>query len=509
MNRKRIAIAGFQHETNTFAPGRAGVHEFTIADSWPGLLRGDALINDTRDLNIPISGAIATAENHDLELLPILWCAAEPSGPVTSEAYEWIVADILTAIADADALDGIYLDLHGAMVTERYDDGEAELLRRLRSGPAADIPIAISLDLHANLSNALAQHATLVSIFRSYPHLDMAATGARCMQRLIKVLEGNPTHNAFRQSPFLVPLHAQYTEQQPCKQLYRQLRVTADETQREYLELAMGFSAADIADCGPSIIAAAPTEERAQALADEMQQAFVDSEVQFDTGLHSATQAVQIALANDTEKPIVIADVQDNAGAGGTADTTGLLQALIDQRASAAVIGVICDAEVAELAHAHGTGRSFRAALGAKSGLPGHKPVTAQWQVMALSDGQITYSGEMYGGVTASIGKCCLLSVCDEQTDVQVVVSSCRTQCLDQALFTHLGITLQHKRIIVVKSTVHFRADFETLAARVINAAAPGAFECDLATVNYRHLRDGLRLGPLGKPFNSRIKSTE
>jgi len=168
-------------------------------------------------------------------------------------------------------------------------------------------------------------------------------------------------------------------------------------------------------------------------------------------------------------------------------------------------LGVLCGPEVAGLAHASGVGSVIRAALGAKSGLPDIVPVDALWRVQALSGGRIPYSGEMYGGVTAEIGPSCLLRLHEHSAEIQVVVSSCRTQCLDQALFCHFGVDLTRQKIIVLKSTVHFRADFEPLASVIINAAATGAFVCDLSALDYQNLRSGVRQGPLGTPFVRRV----
>jgi microcystin degradation protein MlrC len=395
------------------------------------------------------------------------------------------------------------------MVTQQHDDGEAELLRRLRAGPASDIPIAVSLDLHANLSARFVERCDVITIYRTYPHLDMALTGTRCMQRLLRCLNGEKLHHAFRQSSYLVPLHAQFTGAEPCQMLYEQVRQLADENRHEYLELAMGFTAADIADCGPSVVASAPTAERAAVLADTMIERFEQAEPVFDTRLYRPDRAVRQAMqisGQQVEKPVVIADVQDNAGAGGTADTTGLLQALIDARATGAVVGVLCDSPVAQLAHAGGKGSIVRAPLGAKSGLPGHLPVIASWQVQVLSDGNIAYTGQMYGGVTAEIGASCLLSLHESDIDLQVVVSSCRTQCLDQALFRHFGVELSSKRIIVVKSTVHYRADFDPICSAVINAAADGSFVCDLSLVQYQKLRPEIRLGPSNNAVTGTIE---
>jgi len=484
----KIAIAGFQHETNTSAPAQAGVAEFRMSDSWPGVLLGDQIISGTLGMNLPIAGAIEAASG-GVELVPIVWCAAEPSGCVTDEAFDWVSQLMLETLSHIDDLDGVYLDLHGAMVTDSYQDGEAELLKRIQA-KLGDIPIGVSLDLHANISPAMVRYSTLMTIYRTYPHLDMADAGKRCIQQLVSVIQGHVVRSAYRQLPFLIPLHAQYTGQEPCHSLYQQLDECAA-GDGEWVELAMGFTAADIHDCGVAVVAYARSQARAEYLAQCVANSVTSCKHQFDTTLTTASHAVRCAMESSELKPVVIADVQDNPGAGGTSDTTGVLQALISSNAYGAVLGVVSDAEVAEMAHRVGVGSYIDAHLGAKAGLVGHTPVRARFKVLTLSDGNIAYTGRMYGGGVATLGPSCLLSI-DHDADIRVVVSSNRIQCLDQALFTHFGINLYATKIIVVKSTVHHRAEFEPLASKIINVAAPGVFLCDLDLKQYTNLRNGM-----------------
>ena len=171
----KFAVAGFQHETNTFSPIFAGLSDFMRVDGWPGLTEGPDVPSVFRPMNIPIGGFIAAAEG-EAKLVPILWASAEPSNLVSEEAFETIAAKILAGISDAMPVDGVYLDLHGAMVTEQFEDGEGELLRRVRDLAGESMPIAISLDLHANVTEEMVNTANIVTIFRTYPHLDMAET---------------------------------------------------------------------------------------------------------------------------------------------------------------------------------------------------------------------------------------------------------------------------------------------------------------------------------------------
>lgn len=498
MKNHRIAIAGFQHETNTFAPGLTDFNAFQRADSWPELLSGQSLISATQNMNLPVAGAVAAAHRAGaVTLLPLLWCAAEPGGPVSDDAFEQISQRIIDGLMANAPIDALYLDLHGAMVSNRHADGEGELLARIRGVLGPDIPIAVSLDLHANISAQMVVNSTLISIYRSYPHLDMAATGERCMQLLLRALNGSRFISAFRQAPFLIPLHAQCTDRRPCRELYRHIAASGD-GHSAYAELALGFTAADIADCGPALVAYAETQQKADALADSALALLCQYEADFDIALLTSREAVQLAMASQSSRPVVLADVQDNPGAGGTADTTELIQTLIDHSAKGVCAGVLCDSDVAQQAHRHGVGQTMHCQLGAKSGLAGHYPIVADFHIKALSDGQIPYTGEMYGGSIASIGPSALLSTTHNQSQIDIVVSSERTQCLDRALFSHFGIDPQRASILCVKSTVHFRADFETLSDTIINVRAPGVFECDLRYTDYRHLRPGIRISPMG-----------
>ncbi|MEM8949844.1 MAG: M81 family metallopeptidase [Pseudomonadota bacterium] len=490
----RITIAGFQHETNSFAPSKAGISDFEMADSWPGLLLGDAVLDGTRGMNLPVAGfAEAAATDRDIDLLPILWCAAEPSGPVTDDAFEQISERIVDAVGHADPLDGVYLDLHGAMITESFDDGEGELLQRLRRRIGDDIPIVISLDLHANVSDAMVQLADAVCIFRTYPHLDMAETGKRAFIVLLHmIISGTRPARSFRQIPFLIPLPAQHTMADPARALYASL-TSFEQAPDHYAEIAMGFTAGDTPHTGASILSYAKSQQRADDIADGLLATIVAAEKEFDDRLLSAKEAVAIAMSTNTDRPVVIADVQDNPGAGGTSDTTGLLRELVDAGAKDAILGLLHDPETAKAAHDAGIGAVIKIPLGGKSGLPGQAPFVSTFRVDNLSDGRCVYTGEMYAGGVAMLGPTAVLSVAAEGVGVQVVVTSIRNQCLDLAHFTHIGLDPKQAKIVVVKSTAHFRADFEPIATAVLCAEAPGANPCRLDGIPFKRLRPGLR----------------
>lgn len=496
----RILIAGFQHETNTFAPTLATYEEFAKRDAWPELLIGADVLTRMTGVNIPIAGFIdETKRTTNWDLLPILWCSAEPSSYVTDDAYERIVALLLDGIQNADIIDSIYLDLHGAMVVQSFEDGEGELLRRIREAVGPEMPVVISLDLHSNTTATMCEHATSITIFRTYPHMDMAATGARAVAHMERALAGQPIFKSWRQSPFLVPLTAQHTGSTPCDELYAKAAELAGDDVLS-AELSMGFPPADIHDAGPVVVAYGKTQTAADAAADALFQSLMDAEPAFDDQLISPQEAVHRAMACE-QGPIVIADAQDNAGAGASSDTVGMLEALIDAQAQGAVLALLDDAAAAEKAHEAGIGATISLSLGGKSGQPGQHPFIGTFIVEALGDGQIAFSGAMYGGFEGDLGAMAALRFIDDRCDVRVVVGSERCQCLDQDIFRHVGIEPAEQHIVVVKSSVHFRADFEPIAKLVLVAEAPGAHPCRLDTLDYKNLRRGVRLGALGPEF--------
>src|SRR5258706_1214337 len=253
----RIAVGGFQHETNSFAPTPTRLADFIAADGWPGLSRGEVVFDAVAGINLPAAGFIAAARESGHEQVPLLWCAAPPLGLVEADAYERIAEMLLADFAGAGPLDAIYLDLHGAMIADHVEDGEGELLRRIRALVGPDLPIVASLDLHANVTASMVDLATLLVAYRTYPHVDMADTGARAAGLLDRLLaRGRPWSKAFRKLDFLVPLPWQCTMVEPAAGLYRTLaELEAAATRLASLSFAPGFPPADIAETGPAVLA--------------------------------------------------------------------------------------------------------------------------------------------------------------------------------------------------------------------------------------------------------------
>src|SRR6266849_130964 len=496
----RIAVGGFLHETNTFAPTKATYDDFVHGGGWPAMAMGTDVLKVMRNINVGLAGFVEQAEAQGWEMVPTISCGASPSAHVTKDAYERVAKMIVDGIKAAGSIDAVYLDLHGAMVTEHLDDGEGEILARVRKVIGKDLPLVVSLDLHANVTPEMVEHADALIAYRTYPHVDMADTGRAAARHLALLLRTKQRFaKAFRQLPFLIPISWQCTTDEPCKGIYKKLTELESDAVPT-LSFAPGFPAADFPDCGPTVFAYGSTQADADAAADQLTKLIVSHESDFDGRIFTPDEGVRHAmeLAARASKPIIIADTQDNPGAGGDSDTTGMLRALVRNNATRAAIGVICDPASAKAAHAAGVGATVTLALGGKSGITGDAPFEETFVVEQLSDGRFIAPGPYFVGSKMNLGP----SACLRIGDVRVVVASRKAQLADQAMYRYVGIEPTEQAILVNKSSVHFRADFEPIAERLLICAAPGAMPADTATLPWTRLRPGIRTKPNGEPFS-------
>ena len=490
-----VLAAGFQHETNTFAPTRADWGAFTRGDSFPAYARGTQMVERMAPLNFGAGGFMALAAEQGWQIIPSSWAGASASAHVTDDSFERIAGEILDDAAAALAqgrLDAVFLDLHGAAVTESLDDAEGELLQRLRALIGPDRPIVATLDLHANVTPAMLACADAMVAYRTYPHTDMAATGRLAGEALRRRLaHGGRELLQARRIPFLLPLHAQSTMMDPAGAIYRSL-LELDRAHGTLTSFAMGFPAADIEHCGPVLWSHGDAAEAAvQALYEQV----VASRPQWGIPLYTPAEAVERALqtAADAGKPVVIADTQDNPGAGGDSNTTGLLHAL---RAAGAgrrhprevALGLLYDPAAAQAAHAAGAGARVHLSLGRSVPTWGagrsDAPLEGAFIVRSLHDGQVLGKGPVLGGTSIFVGP----SACLEIDGILMVVASGKCQMMDRELFRFAGIEPERMKILVAKSSTHFRADFTPIASQILVAKSPGPMAADPAELPWRKL---------------------
>jgi len=493
-----ILVAGFQHETNTFAPSKAAYENFVRGEGFPAMVRGQDMLA-LREVNIPAGGFInaVLADGHTVST--VIWAGASPSAHVTRDAYERIAGEIVDA-ARAGGYDAIYLDLHGAMVAEHLDDGEGELLARVRAVAGPDLPVVASLDLHANVTAQMLQEADGLAAFRTYPHVDMADTGEHTARLLAaRLAAGNAWVRAERRLPFLIPINGMCTLLQPSQGVYEELERLEKTPGVASISFAPGFPAADFPECGPVVWAYGTDAAAVERVTEALYQRVLELEPQWSPDFLAPADAVKRAqaLAAGASRPVVIADTQDNPGAGGDANTTGMLRALVEADAQNAALGLLCDPEAVRQATAAGVGNTVRLRLGGQSGVAGDSPFEGDFVVETLSPGKLRYDGPMMHGMDVDLEAVAGLRL----GGVRVVVSATKTQMLDRNLFRVGGVQPEEMAILVVKSSVHFRADFQPIAHEVLVAKAPGPMQADPADLPWTRLQPGIRVKPLGRAF--------
>jgi microcystin degradation protein MlrC len=501
----RIAVGGFMHESNSFVPGQTDFAKYTLnASDRPPLIRGEEMLEKLSNTSFSSAGFFElTGAKH--ELLPTVWASTLAGPPLSVDAFERIAAELVGRLSQLLPVDAVYLDLHGAMVSEPFEDGEGELLRRVRATVGADVPIVITLDYHCNFTEAMAAYSDAVCAYQTYPHIDQVETGHRAAVALESLLaRGTRTVSTVRKMPFLLPLNFQCTMVQPTLGV---VELVANAETDPILSAAYlaGFPPSDLFECGPAIVVHGFDAVAVEKSADRLARAIALKEGEFAEPLYTPEEAVREAMAIVTAngysgKPVVIADTQDNPGAGGSGDTTGMLAALVSEGARDAVLGVLLDAQAATAAHAAGEGAEIEIELGGRTAFDGVRPYRGRFTVKRLGDGRYVADALGMHGREMNLGPCALLGI----DGVNVVVSSQRVQARERGFLGHLGVDADEQRIIVLKSTCHFRADFQPIAETVLIAIAPGGHIGDPARYNYQKLRREVRLSPLGRAFGGK-----
>jgi microcystin degradation protein MlrC len=488
----RIAVGGFMHETNTFVAAPTTWDDFVRAGPWPTAASGEKMLTVFRGINLAIAHFIEATENAGHEIVPLAWAAAQPAGLVADEAFERMAGMLATGLR-AQPVDAVFLELHGAMVTQSHDDGEGEMLRRVRDVVGSDMPILISLDLHANVSPQMVELADFISSYRTYPHVDWGAAGGRCAQWLDRVKAWRRPARALRQLPFLIPVTAGCTYMQPAGGLYELLEAVEAET-GVHLSLNMGFPPADIRDVGPSVTAYGADQSSVDQAGDRLTAAVVAAEPQF--AAHNPLPvadavAKAISISATATRPVVLADTQDNPGAGAPSSTTGLIAELMRQRAERAVVGIVHDPQAAKAAHSVGVGGMLDRLGGGGAG-PGQTPLPGPWRVAALSDGRFKGTSAMLRSAETNMGPTALFA----QNGVEVLAATIRQQPIHREVFTHLGVDLSSRRIVALKSSAHFRSGYQEIAEQVIVCLAPGVNLEDPTGFKFTKIRPNVRLRP-------------
>lgn len=482
----RIAIAGFSHETNTFADGLTTLADFERSGGFPGLMTGEEMLRILRGTSVCTGGFIAAAEaRQDVELVPLLWTFPQPSGTIEQAAFETIVGKLLGLLREAGPVDGVLLDLHGAMVTEKYPDAEGEVLRRVREVVGPALPVVSTLDLHANISPEMVEHATALIGYDTYPHVDSFERGQEALRVICDACSGR-THpvSALSQIPMLMAPPRQCTLLSPMGDLMELVHEREQQPGIICITFAGGFPFADAECTGAAMVVTADGD---QALATETAKELAGEvwrrREEFRLRLTPLSEAIDWALKNGG--PVVLADGSDNPGGGAPCDGTVMLQALIEAHVPRSTVAIIADPEAVAGAWNAGTGNQATLTIGGKTDDRHGAPLTLTGTVALLSDGNYVNEGPMFTGLPVAMGRTAVFVV----GEVEIVLTERRVQPYDAQALRSLGIEPTERLLIGLKSAVHFRAHYGPLAKRIFDLDTPGIHNPDVARYEYHNLR--------------------
>jgi microcystin degradation protein MlrC len=483
-----VLTAELQHETNTFCVLPTTYDRFTDR----GVLIGAAAIAARAQHNTTLAGFMDASQAYAWKVEHVLSADAPPGGCVTRDTFERLVEPIVAAAkALQGQLHGILLGLHGAMVTELFEDGEGELLRRLREQVGPILPIAITLDPHANVSRAMCDCANIIVSFKTYPHVDMRLTGRHAGDILQRTMAGEIHPITLRvKRPMLEEASGGRTDVGPMVGRMAQARAYEQMPDVFAVSVNAGFANADVAEMGPTVLVTAQGNMEqhahfASALADGIWAGRSERLEHFLSVVEAAVHCKAYAADPAQMRPIVVADYADNPGGGAYGDSTALLQALLAQgvgleHANGACFGPMVDAETVLQLQNCKIGDQVNIQLGGKTDPRfGGGQLALRCTLKLLGNGDYVGSGVMQGGLARSWGPMAVIVV----DGIDILVVTQRAQLLDLAQFKTFGIDPAHKRVVALKSMQHFRAAFEPIAGKVI-VCDSGA----LCTLDYTRL---------------------
>jgi microcystin degradation protein MlrC len=489
--RPLIAVAGFSHESNSFSSRKSALDDFAVED-YAG--RPEAFFALATSQTIA-AGYIEGARRHDLDLYPALSAGAIPMGPVTDHAFETLMGRILERLREAPPLDGILLDLHGAMEVESYPDGDEEIVRRIREAFGPAMPIVVTHDFHANITPATVEYSDALVTYKENPHVDtfergvqaawiMAATVRGEVEPVQVIVHPPMIYNIVFQNTFRDPLLPIVTE---SKRLEGDDRILA-------ASVAGGYQYADVEWVGPSVVVVtdgdpALAEREARRLAD-LVWATRDRLVLEEP---DAAEAVRMAIAHEG-RPVLLIDMGDNIGGGSAGDSTHLLEELLRQDASGWVI-VLADPEAYEVARRAGIGAAFDFEVGGKTDRMHGRPLRIRGEVRSLHVGryfepEVRHGGRRYWnmGHTAVIH----LDGSPLEAPNLVLLTTERSSPNSVHQLVSNGVYVERQKIIVAKGAIAPRAAYEHVADLIIPVDTPGATAVNPVRFEYRHARPGL-----------------
>jgi microcystin degradation protein MlrC len=479
----RVLLAEIMHETNTFNRIATVKADFETRYWHEGLEQARVLA----DTNTEIAGFLEAAGRYGWDMVVPLAASASPSGPMAADDWARVKQLITGPLKRGERFDAIVLVLHGSMVTQTSLDAEGELLGEVRALAGPDPLVAVTLDMHANVSPDMVAAADLMMCYRTYPHVDQRERALHMSRLLQNVFDGAPRPKLVHaRTPMMdAANHGQTAEGQPMPALLR----LADEVEARpgivCVSLQIGFPWSDVADIGPNVVVTATDEAAGKAAAEELMQALWAS--RHDTQLEFARPDDAMALAlqgKPGDKPLVLADFADNPAGGAYGDSPNLLRAMTKAGLENAAFATISDPDSVKACQRAGEGAMVRLSLGGKGAPELTPPLEAEAQVLRLADGEFVCAGPMWQGVRFSMGATAVVRI----GSVKVIISSVPTAVMDLNVFRSVGIDPERLTTIGLKSRNHFKAAYEPIARDTLLVDAGGIASMRLAELNYTRI---------------------
>jgi len=479
-----------RHETNTFSPIATNLDSFFDRFGWSArggdsLLYGEEALEMFRNTGTPFAAFVAAAVAHDADVDVPLYANAHPSAPVDRASFEIMAEAIVDSISQG--CDAALLDLHGAMVAEDFDDAEGELLRRIRD-VAPDLPIAVALDFHSNLSDGFFDAADIVCGYRTYPHVDTFETGERAARSLFRWLNGGSKPvMAYRRLPMLTHMNCQTPAREPMRSIMDRAIQAESEGEVWNASVFGGFPLADVPNAGLLTVTVSASKDQAETLADEL--AHMAWQRRADFVYSSEPVADTISKAAELDRyPVILADHGNNCGAGGSVDTMAVYAEILKQELDNVIAGPVCDPVSVQIAIDAGIGAEINLEVGGKTDMPAinlkGEPLVIEGRVRAITDGRFVITGPMFTGVEANLGR----TVVIDAGPMKLVISENRVEPFDLGVFTHCGLDPTHASYVLVHSRQHFKAGFEHIAGEILLVAGPGVCTSDYDSLPFANL---------------------
>ncbi len=460
----RIFIAGFMHETNTFSNLPTNLDSYRARS----LYLGDVVKKKSAGTKTEIAAFLDFCEDNNWEAICPIYADATPGGKVTEEAFNFVSSEILNSLNQFGPFDGVMLALHGAMVCEHIDDGEGELLKKIREQIGTEVPISVTLDLHANITDQMAEMSDIIVTYRTYPHIDqyeIAIEAADLLKRTLK-RDIRPRCYVIRGQMLDGADHGRTTFPGPMTQALSVAKDLCEHKDVLSVSIAAGFPWVDILETGPSVVIVGDKDEQnfealAQPIIDQL---FEMRSVSSISSLSISNAMRETLEIKNNGKPIILSDFADNPGGGGYGDSINLLKGMIDAKIKNAAFGSIFDPSAVKVCLEQGLGANVIVSIGGNVDPKYGESLEVSGKVIAITDGKFKLEGPMMAGTPIEMGPTIVLNI----AGIEVLITSGRFQVYDINFFKHARIDIFSKDVVAVKSAHHFRAAFEPISSRVI-----------------------------------------